>query len=214
MEPQKYLSKHFWRLRTRIRKLKWGASSRWLSSLYCPKRNLDHIAIGKMHPTLVFKTSVQFSWSLFLSKKLVDCLSQKCTLASFWYLSVCHKIGRISLKKQKKLFSIDFGGCAIWTRVLIDIFISFIGHIRSLGVINFMFYWNRYIDLYLNLTGKSHLMDFQNSFNSCVGFLTILSKRVFLPFPSPKLGPPDWVSSLGQNFSKANATVKKWAEKR
>ena len=197
MEPQKYLSKYFWRLRTRIRKLKWGASSRWLSSLYCPKRNLDQMAIGKMHPTLVFKTSVQFSWSLFLSKKLVDCLSQKCTLASFWYLSVCHKIGRISLKKQKKLFSIDFGGCAIWTRVLIDIFISFIGHIRSLGVINFMFYWNRYIDLYLNLTGKSHLMDFQNSFNSCVGFLTILSKRVFLPFPSPKLGPPDWASRLG-----------------
>ena len=100
-------------------------------------------------------------------------------------------------QKTKKLFSIDFGGCAIWTRVLIDIFISFIGHIRSLGVINFMFYWNRYIDLYLNLTGKSHLMDFQNSFNSCVGFLTILSKRVFLPFPSPKLGPPDWASRLG-----------------
>ena len=46
------------------------------------------------------------------------------------------------LSMAKKLFSVVFGGRAIWTRVLIDIFISFIGHIRSLGVINFTFYWS------------------------------------------------------------------------
>ena len=32
--------------------IKWGASSRWSSSLYCPMRNSDQMAIGKTHPTL------------------------------------------------------------------------------------------------------------------------------------------------------------------
>ena len=79
------------------------------------------------------------TWSLFLSKISVDCLSQKCISVSFWYFCLSRNWQNIS-QKTKKLFSVDFGGCAIWTRVLIDIFISFIGHIRSLGVINFMFY--------------------------------------------------------------------------
>ena len=33
--------------------IKWGASSRWQSSLYCPMWNLDEMIIGKMHPTLL-----------------------------------------------------------------------------------------------------------------------------------------------------------------
>ena len=33
--------------------VKWGVFSRWLSSLYCPKRNSDLMTIGKTHPTLV-----------------------------------------------------------------------------------------------------------------------------------------------------------------
>lgn len=80
-------------------------------------------------------------WSLFLRKTSADCLSQKCKSVSFWYLCLSRNWQNIS-QKTKKLFSVDFGGCAIWTRVLIDIFISFIGHIRSLGVINFMFYYS------------------------------------------------------------------------
>ena len=32
--------------------LKWGASSWWSSSLYCPMRNSDQITIWKTHPTL------------------------------------------------------------------------------------------------------------------------------------------------------------------
>ena len=32
--------------------LKWGAASRWSSSLYCPMRNSDEMTIGKTHPTL------------------------------------------------------------------------------------------------------------------------------------------------------------------
>ena len=35
--------------------LKWGASSRWSSSLYCHKRNSDEMTIGKTHPTLVYR---------------------------------------------------------------------------------------------------------------------------------------------------------------
>ena len=33
-------------------KLKWDASSGWLSSLYCPMRNLDEMTIELTHPTL------------------------------------------------------------------------------------------------------------------------------------------------------------------
>ena len=33
-------------------KLKWGASSRWPSSLYCSMRNSDQMTFGKTHPTL------------------------------------------------------------------------------------------------------------------------------------------------------------------
>ena len=32
--------------------LKWSECSRWLSSLYCPMRNSDQMAIGKTHSTL------------------------------------------------------------------------------------------------------------------------------------------------------------------
>ena len=34
--------------------VKWGASSRWLSSLYCPMRNSDQMTIGKTRSTLVY----------------------------------------------------------------------------------------------------------------------------------------------------------------
>ena len=37
--------------------LKWGASSRWSSSLYFPKRNTDPMTIGKTHPTLSISAS-------------------------------------------------------------------------------------------------------------------------------------------------------------
>ena len=33
--------------------LKWGAYSRWLSSLYCPMWNSDQMTIGTTHPTLL-----------------------------------------------------------------------------------------------------------------------------------------------------------------
>ena len=33
--------------------IKCGASSRWLSSLYCPMRTSDRMAIGKTQPTLL-----------------------------------------------------------------------------------------------------------------------------------------------------------------
>ena len=32
--------------------IKWDASFRWSSFLYCPMRNSDLVTIGKMHPTL------------------------------------------------------------------------------------------------------------------------------------------------------------------
>ena len=37
-------------------KIKWGASSRWLSSLYCRMRNLGEMTIRKTHPTLSLLT--------------------------------------------------------------------------------------------------------------------------------------------------------------
>ena len=100
------------------------------------------------------------TWSLFLSKISVDCLSQKCKSVSFWYFCLSRNWQNIS-QKTKKLFSVDFGGCAIWTRVLIDIFISFIGHIRSLGVINFMFYcsFNNFHPVYRSLSYADRYFD-------------------------------------------------------
>ena len=35
-----------------LKSIKRGASSRWSSSLYCPRRNLDEMTIGQAHPTL------------------------------------------------------------------------------------------------------------------------------------------------------------------
>ena len=35
--------------------LKWGASSRWSSSPYCPGRNPNQMTITKAHPTLQFQ---------------------------------------------------------------------------------------------------------------------------------------------------------------
>ena len=32
--------------------IKWGVSSRWSSSLYCPMRNSGQMTIGRTHPTL------------------------------------------------------------------------------------------------------------------------------------------------------------------
>ena len=42
---------------------KWGAFSRWSSSLYSPVRNLDQMTIGKTHPTLmkVFRKVISIS---------------------------------------------------------------------------------------------------------------------------------------------------------
>ena len=51
--------------------IKWGASSRWSSSLFCLMRNSDKMTIGKMHPTLkhliwtvrfIFELRVIFRW--------------------------------------------------------------------------------------------------------------------------------------------------------
>ena len=43
------LFSHIWIL---FSVLKWGASSRWSSSLYFPMRNSDEMTTGKTHPTL------------------------------------------------------------------------------------------------------------------------------------------------------------------
>ena len=37
--------------------VKWGASSRWSSSLNCPMRNTDEMTIGKRRPTLQYHLS-------------------------------------------------------------------------------------------------------------------------------------------------------------
>ena len=37
---------------SRLEKIKWGASFRWSSCLYCPTRNLDETTITKAYPSL------------------------------------------------------------------------------------------------------------------------------------------------------------------
>ena len=37
--------------------IKWGASSWWSSSVYCPICNSDEMTTGKMHPTVHFSNS-------------------------------------------------------------------------------------------------------------------------------------------------------------
>ena len=38
--------------------IKWGASFRWSSSLYCPMRNSDGMTIGNKHPTLMATSGI------------------------------------------------------------------------------------------------------------------------------------------------------------
>jgi len=41
-------------LRSVFKTIKWGASSRWWLSLYCPMQNSDQMTIEKTHPTLEY----------------------------------------------------------------------------------------------------------------------------------------------------------------
>ena len=56
--------------------VKWGASSRWSSSLYCSMRNSDQMTIGNTHPTLSSNIHLHLAYPVDLHFKN-DCL---CTL--------------------------------------------------------------------------------------------------------------------------------------
>ena len=58
--------------------IKWRASSRWSSCLYCPMQNSDQMTIGKTHPSL--------SLALFI-KIIIKSFLKYCEM-SFWFWSI------------------------------------------------------------------------------------------------------------------------------
>ena len=52
--------------------LKWSASSRWSSFLYCLMRNWDEMTIGKTHPILVFSRKIEIFQSFRPCSKFLN----------------------------------------------------------------------------------------------------------------------------------------------
>ena len=61
---------------TRKGKIKWGASSRWSLSLYCLRRNTDHMTTGNTYTTLfrllllISDVNIYFKWVRYFKKNI------------------------------------------------------------------------------------------------------------------------------------------------
>ena len=83
-----------------ILKLKWGASSRWPSSLYFPKRNRDQMTIGKTRPTSVSPLGVD---PTIVEIVLVEILLKVVENLRSWFQAVfSHKMFRVALNSLCK----------------------------------------------------------------------------------------------------------------
>ena len=76
--------------------VKWDASSRWSSSLYCPMRKSDQMTIGKTQPTLV----KEMTW--FQLKKYYWCNSYDERFRKFWAQKFRHIEGNGNFEDRKK----------------------------------------------------------------------------------------------------------------
>ena len=82
---------------SRIR-VKWGASSRWSSCLYCRKRKSDEMTIEKTHPTLFHLpivtmnlkriVSVGIGLNIFVNRMVLDHHRTSHQLSDFQFLSL------------------------------------------------------------------------------------------------------------------------------
>jgi len=123
--------------------LKWGAFSRWSSSLYCPMQNSDKMTIGKMQPTLYFCINRRF-----------------CQKWCFWLkTSINRLLPSDSIDFFLEKYKIHVYQFQIWPPLQTGL--KVIGHKDAPVISNFCQNLFFYLSILLSLWGLSHFTNFR-----------------------------------------------------